>query len=85
MVSRLFQMDNLFWFECKSRAHVRPSNIEKESASYGDTDQALNNAAKENVNEIPQNLSSDNGHSQPPSPLPPLEPTCSSEDERHCK
>jgi len=57
MVSWVFQVDNPFAFDCKSGAHVRPSDVEKESASYRLTDQTLDDAAKENVNEIPQNLS----------------------------
>ena len=38
----------------------------------GDADEALSSAAEENVNEIPQNLSSGNGHSQLPCPPPSL-------------
>jgi hypothetical protein len=35
------------------RASGKLSDVEKESDSYGDTDQARNGAANENVNEIP--------------------------------
>ena len=49
MVSRVVPADNLFRFDRKNGAHGWPNNVEKESASYGDIDQALNNTAKENV------------------------------------
>jgi len=51
MFSRVFRVDNLFRFDCKTGTYVWPSDVEKKSTSYGDTNQALNSAAKENVNE----------------------------------
>jgi hypothetical protein len=85
MFSRVIDPNNLFRFGRKSDTHPRPSDVRKKSASYRDTGQALHSAAEEKADEISQNLSSDNGHSQPPSPSPPLDPTCGGQGDHDCK
>lgn len=50
MFSRVVCTDNAFRTVRESGAHIRPGNVEKEGAGYGDTRQALNKPAIENAN-----------------------------------
>jgi len=42
-------MNNLFHFDRKTGVHVRPSDVEKESARDGGTEHALSRSFKENA------------------------------------
>ena len=72
-------VDNLFRYWHETSANKWSSHVEEESTSNCDSHQALNDVPVTNIRDVAQNLRSDDGGGQLPSPPSPLQPTCTSD------